>query len=47
MYSKFFATLRQRAVGWRFVAFLGIIPSIFAAVFIAPLVGEAQWPEIG
>lgn len=46
MYSKAFATLREKAVGWRFLASLGIIPSIFAAVIIAPLVGEADWPEV-
>ncbi|MDO5669436.1 MAG: hypothetical protein Q4G50_05485 [Corynebacterium sp.] len=46
MYSKAFAALRKKAVGWRFIASLGIIPSIFAAVFIAPLVGEAEWPNI-
>ncbi|WKD60373.1 hypothetical protein CCICO_01595 [Corynebacterium ciconiae DSM 44920] len=46
MYSRSFAELRKKAVGWRFLASLGILPSIFAAVLIAPLVGESEWPEI-
>lgn len=46
MYSKAFAALRHRAVGWRFIASLGILPAIFLAVIVAPLVGEAQWPEL-
>ncbi|MBV7303025.1 hypothetical protein [Corynebacterium sp. TAE3-ERU2] len=46
MYSRSFAELRKKAVGWRFLASLGILPSIFAAVLVAPLVGESEWPEI-
>lgn len=46
MYSTYFTHLRQKAVGWRFIASLGIIPSILAAVIIAPLAGEAPWPSI-
>lgn len=46
MYSTFFTHLRQKAVGWRFIASLGILPSILAAVIVAPIVGEASWPTI-
>lgn len=46
MYSRMFARLRAKAVGWRFLASLGIIPSILVAILVAPLVGEGTWPEI-
>lgn len=46
MYSRSFAGLRQKAAGWRFIASLGILPAIFVAIFVAPLVGEAPWPDI-
>ncbi|WP_454972407.1 hypothetical protein [Corynebacterium propinquum] len=46
MYSKAFAVLRMRSSGWRLLASLGILPSIIAAVVIAPLVGEASWPNV-
>ncbi|ORC22793.1 MULTISPECIES: hypothetical protein [Rothia] len=46
MYSKAFASLRQRGAGWRLLASLGILPSILIAVIVAPLVGEASWPKI-
>lgn len=46
MYSRAFAELRQKAAGWRFLASLGILPAIFVAVFVAPLAGEAPWPDI-
>lgn len=46
MYSKQFAQLRQKAVGWRILASLGILPAILVAVFVAPIVGETSWPKI-
>lgn len=46
MYSRGFASLRQKAAGWRFLASLGILPAILIAVFIAPLAGEAPWPDV-
>lgn len=46
MYSKAFSNLRYKAAGWRFIASLGILPAIFVAIFVAPLSGEAPWPEI-
>lgn len=46
MYSRGFQALRQKAAGWRFLASLGILPAIFIAVFVAPLAGEAPWPDV-
>ena len=46
MYSRGFQALRQKAAGWRFLASLGILPAIFVAVFVAPLAGEAPWPDV-
>lgn len=46
MYSKGFAKLREKAVGWRFLASLGILPAILIGIFVAPLAGEAKWPDI-
>lgn len=46
MYSRRFQAMRQKAVGWRFLASLGILPAIFVAVFVAPLAGEAPWPDV-
>lgn len=46
MYSRRFQAMRQKAVGWRFLASLGILPAIFVAVFVAPLAGEAKWPDV-
>ena len=46
MYSKGFRKLRDRSRGWMMLASLGILPSILVAVFVAPLVGEAEWPKI-
>lgn len=46
MYSKMFAKLRTKSSGWRFLGSLGILPSILVAVIVAPLVGEAPWPQI-
>lgn len=46
MYSRRFQAMRQKAAGWRFLASLGILPAIFIAVFVAPLAGEAPWPDV-
>ena len=46
MYSRRFQAMRQKAAGWRFLASLGILPAIFVAVFVAPLAGEAPWPDV-
>lgn len=46
MYSKAFAMLRAKRKGWRIVGSLGIIPAIFLAVIVAPIVGESPWPKL-
>lgn len=46
IFSKHFATLRQRSRGWANLAKLGIFPIIALAVIVAPLAGEAPWPDI-
>ena len=46
MYSKGFQKLRTRSRGWMLLGALGILPSILVAVVVAPLVGEANWPNV-
>ncbi|WP_214609518.1 hypothetical protein [Gulosibacter macacae] len=46
MYSKGFQKLRQQSRGWMLLGSLGILPSILVAVIVAPLAGEAPWPNI-
>lgn len=31
---------------WVFIGNLGILPAILLAVFVAPIFGEAKWPDI-
>lgn len=46
MFSKAFATWRTK-FGWaKQLARLGVVPCILLAVVIAPLSGEAQWPDV-
>ncbi|WP_368503289.1 hypothetical protein AB3N04_13635 [Alkalihalophilus sp. As8PL] len=46
IFSKHFAKLKARGGVWRVLANLGIFPIILLAIFIAPLAGEASWPQI-
>lgn len=46
MYSRPFARLRQSNAGLRFLGSLGILPAIFVAILVAPLVGESNWPNV-
>lgn len=46
LFSKHFAKLQQKNVIWGTIAKLGIFPVIILAVVIAPLFGEAAWPNI-
>ncbi|WP_100374031.1 hypothetical protein [Bacillus sp. FJAT-45037] len=46
IFSKHFAKLKARGGVWRVLANLGIFPIILLAIIIAPLAGEASWPQI-
>ena len=46
LYSKQFTNLRNRYRVVAAVAKLGILPAILLAVFVGPLTGESQWPDI-
>jgi hypothetical protein len=46
IFSKHFERLKQKNKGWTLLGNLGILPAILLAVLIAPLVGEAKWPDI-
>ncbi|MED4907101.1 hypothetical protein P9761_02320 [Brevibacillus centrosporus] len=46
VFSKHFEALKQKGKGWAMVGNLGILPAILLAVFVAPLFGEAKWPDI-
>ncbi|MFZ7214160.1 hypothetical protein ACLSYY_00755 [[Pasteurella] aerogenes] len=46
MYSAHFSQLQEKIPFLRVIGKLGIFPIILLAVVIAPLVGEAPWPEI-
>ncbi|MED1489715.1 hypothetical protein [Bacillus smithii] len=47
-FSRQFEKIRKNKKGFLFTLLgnLGILPSIFLAVIVAPLVGEAKWPDI-
>lgn len=47
-FSKSFEKIRKNNKGFLFTLLgnLGILPAIFLAVIIAPLFGEAKWPDI-
>lgn len=38
--------MKQKGKGWALLGNLGILPAILLAVFVAPLFGEAKWPDI-
>jgi hypothetical protein len=46
IFSKHFEKIKQKNKGWALLGNLGILPAILLAVFVAPLVGEAKWPDI-
>ncbi|WP_099303175.1 hypothetical protein [Bacillus sp. Marseille-P3800] len=46
LFSKHFQKLKARGGLYGLVGKLGILPIILLAVFVAPLVGEAPWPNI-
>ncbi|MFB5196311.1 hypothetical protein ACE198_15485 [Neobacillus sp. KR4-4] len=47
-FSKSFERIRKNNKGFLFTLLgnLGILPAIFLAVFVAPIFGEANWPDI-
>ncbi|CAH0306723.1 hypothetical protein SRABI96_04812 [Peribacillus sp. Bi96] len=46
LFSKSFGKLKIRNKVWIFIGNLGILPAILLAVFVAPIFGEAKWPNI-
>ncbi|WP_156760798.1 hypothetical protein [Microbacterium karelineae] len=46
MYSNAFKRLQRRSRAAEFLGSLGILPAILVAVFVAPMFGEAPWPQI-
>lgn len=46
LYSRHFAEIQQRFPIFGNIGKLGILPVIILAVFIAPIFGEAPWPDI-
>jgi hypothetical protein len=46
VFSKHFEGLKQRGRFWAILGNLGILPAILLAVVVAPLFGEAKWPDI-
>lgn len=46
IFSKHFQKLKQSNNFWMFVSKLGIFPIIVLAIIIAPIFGEAPWPNI-
>jgi len=46
IFSKHFATLQHRSRIWATLGKLGIFPIIVLAIVIAPLFGEAPWPDV-
>lgn len=46
LFSKGFAALRQKSKFWNRFSDLGILPVILLGIVIAPIFGEASWPEI-
>lgn len=46
MYSNAFKRLQLRSRAAEFIGSLGILPAILIAVVVAPLFGEAPWPQI-
>lgn len=46
IFSRHFAALKQRNAFWATLGKLGIFPIIALAIVLAPLFGEASWPEL-
>lgn len=46
IFSKHFAGLQRRGRVWATIGKLGIFPIIVLAIVIAPLFGEASWPDV-
>lgn len=46
IFSRHFAVLKQRHAVWATLGKLGIFPIIALAIIVAPLVGEAPWPDL-
>lgn len=46
LYSKRFHAIQNKSRFFAFIGGLGILPAMLAAVFIAPIFGEAPWPQI-
>ncbi|TLS36525.1 hypothetical protein FCL54_15035 [Pseudalkalibacillus caeni] len=46
IFSKHFSKLKNRNSMWMLISKLGIFPIILLAVIIAPLFGEAPWPNV-
>ncbi|WP_134702058.1 hypothetical protein [Ammoniphilus sp. YIM 78166] len=46
IFSKHFSTLKAKNRAWMFISNLGIFPIILLAVILAPIFGEATWPQI-
>lgn len=46
VFSKHFEGLKQKGRFWAILGNLGILPAILLAVVVAPLFGEAKWPDI-
>ncbi|HWO97778.1 MAG TPA: hypothetical protein VNM45_15870 [Bacillus sp. (in: firmicutes)] len=46
IFSKHFESIKQQNKALVLLGNLGILPAILLAVIIAPLVGEAKWPDI-
>ncbi len=46
IFSKHFEGIKQKNKALALLGNLGILPAILMAVIIAPLVGEAKWPDI-
>ena len=46
LYSKRFMAAQSKSRMFAFIGGLGILPAMLLAVFVAPLFGEAPWPQI-
>ncbi|RFU70919.1 hypothetical protein D0469_02920 [Peribacillus saganii] len=46
IFSKHYEGLKRKNKAWALLGNLGILPAILLAVVVAPLMGEAKWPDI-
>lgn len=46
MFSKHFESIKQKNKVMVLIGNLGILPAVLLSVLVAPLVGEAKWPDI-